>query len=117
MKTIKFTDLSNEEELLVEKAFKAAEHSVASKGHKVGCVITCENGEFYVGATNARTRVIGSTCAERMAVDQLVYHGNKKPNLCVLVCLLKRNNWTRSSIGTPCGACLELYPRFDAVRR
>jgi cytidine deaminase len=44
-----------------------------------------------------------------MAVDQLMYQGNKKPNLCVLVSLLKRKNWTGSSIGTPCGACLEMF--------
>lgn len=68
MKYITSLDLSENEKKLIEDAFMAAEHSISSSGHKVGCAILCENGEIFKGATNSRMRAIGSTCAERMAV-------------------------------------------------
>ena len=44
-----------------------------------------------------------------MAVDQLYFSGNKKPILCAVVCLLKKENWTENNIRTPCGVCLEMF--------
>lgn len=45
-----------------------------------------------------RTRAIGSTCAERMAVDQLFFYNNKKPCLIVLTGLFNRKGWTKDTI-------------------
>ena len=109
MNYVAYSDLNKKERLLVDKAFEAAEHSVSPSGHKVGSAILCENDEIYLGATNTRSRAIGSTCAERMAVDQMVFHGKEKPQLVALVGFLQREKWTEDNIVTPCGVCLEMY--------
>lgn len=109
MKYEKFSELSDKERLLIEKAFEASEHSVSPSGHKVGSTILCDNNEIYLGATNTRSRAIGSTCAERMAVDQMAFHGNEKPELVALVGFLQREKWSEDNIITPCGVCLEMY--------
>lgn len=109
MKYEKFSELSDKERLLIEKAFEASEHSVSPSGHKVGSAILCNNEEIYLGATNTRSRAIGSTCAERMAVDQMAFHGNETPELVALVGLLQRDKWSENNIITPCGVCLEMY--------
>lgn len=109
MKYEKFSELSDKERLLIERAFEASEHSVSPSGHKVGSAILCNNEEIYLGATNTRSRAIGSTCAERMAVDQMAFHGNETPELVALVGLLQRDKWSENNIITPCGVCLEMY--------
>ncbi|MEX0918401.1 MAG: hypothetical protein WDZ85_00300 [Candidatus Paceibacterota bacterium] len=109
MNYIKYSDLNEQEMSLVDKAFEAAGHSESPSGHKVGSAIICKDGRVFQGATNTRTRTIGSTCAERMAVDQMFYHGNKYPELVALVGLLQRDKWTVDNICTPCGVCLDMY--------
>ena len=109
MKYEKFSDLSDNERLLIGKAFEASEHSVSSSGHKVGSAILCDNNGVFLGATNTRSRAIGSTCAERMAVDQMVFHGSEKPTLVALAGFLQREKWNEGNIITPCGVCLEMY--------
>lgn len=109
MNYTKYHDLNQQEKDLIDMAISSSSHSISPAGHKIGSVILCENGETYMGATNTRSRVIGSTCAERMAVDQMLYHGNKRPEVCVLVGFLSRNNWKKDSICTPCGVCLEMF--------
>lgn len=54
-------------------------------GHQIGCVIKCKNGNKFLGATNIRSRAIGSTCAERMALDQMYFYKNKHPQICVII--------------------------------
>lgn len=112
MEFVKYSDLTRKEKDLVNKAFKAAKHSISEKGHKVGCTILCKNGDVFLGATNERSHAIGSTCAERMAVDQLYFHGNKQPKLCVLVGVFARNDWTQDLVCTPCGVCLEMFRKL-----
>ena len=109
MKFIKYSDLNRKEKNLVNKAFKAAKRSISEKGHQVGCAILCKNGSVFLGATSERSHAIGSTCAERMAVDQLYFHGNKQPKVCVLVGLFKRKGWSQNLVCTPCGVCLEMF--------
>lgn len=109
MKFINKNELSSVEKKLLAETFKAAEKSVTTEGHKVGTLILCENGEKFFGATNGRSRPIGSTCAERMAVDQLYFGNNKKPKLVVSVGLLKISNWSEDFVCTPCGMCLEMF--------
>jgi len=113
MEFIKSENLTLEEQLVIEKTFEAAQHSVSKKGHRVGCAILCENKKIYTGSVNERTLAIGSTCAERMAVDQLYFHGREKPKLCGLVGFFVRKGWTRNYICTPCGVCLEMF--FEMV--
>ncbi|HEQ65488.1 MAG TPA: cytidine deaminase [bacterium] len=104
------TSLNPMEKELLNLARKSAFHSIHhSSSHKVGAVIYCKNGKTYTGATLARTRIIGSTCAERMALDQMHYDRNREPELCVVTGLLNRPSWTEKSILTPCGVCLEMF--------
>jgi cytidine deaminase len=109
MEFINNSDLTKDERELISKAFEASKFSISKNGHKVGCAILCENKDIFIGAVNERTKAIGSTCAERMAVDQIYFHGNKKPTLCVLVGIFQRNSWSDDFICTPCGVCLEMF--------
>lgn len=109
MKFVNSSDLTEEEYKLILKAFEAANHSISKTGHNVGCAILCKNGNIFIGAVNERSKAIGSTCAERMAVDQLYFYGNKKPKICVLVGFFIRNGWLDDFVCTPCGACLEMF--------
>lgn len=113
MKYISILNLSEDEKKLIKESFIAAEHSVSNSGHKVGCAILCENGKIFRGATNSRTRAIGSTCAERMAVDQLYFNHNKKPNMLALTGTFSREGWSNDFVCTPCGVCLEML--FEMV--
>lgn len=109
MKIVEYSVLTKQEKELIEKAIKTAKRSNFGSDHKVGCVILCENGDEFYGATMSRTKAVGSTCAERMAVDQLYFNNNKKPRLIILTGLFNRKKWTKSTICTPCGICLEMF--------
>lgn len=113
MEIIKHKELSKEELRLINKAKTIAEKTVSDFGHKVGCVIKCQNGQEFSGATNVRTRTIGSTCAERMALDQMFFYANHKPETCVLIGKFPnvnwRKKWSNDKICTPCGTCLETF--------
>ena len=70
----------------------------------------CTDGSTYQGATTTRTRAIGSTCAERMALDQWYFkHPKKDPAICYLVGTFDRESWQDNFICTPCGVCLEMF--------
>lgn len=109
MEAVAYSDLNKEEKKIVKEAFKAAEHSVSKSGHKVGCAILCEGGKTFVGATNERSRAIGSSCAERIAVDQFYFHNYRKPKSCALVGTFNRFGWSENFLCTPCGVCLEMF--------
>jgi cytidine deaminase len=101
-------ELSDAERLLLEKAILTAEKTIAKPNQKVGAALLCKDGSTFVGATLARRRVIGSTCAERMAVDQLYFSRGATPKVLAVVGIFPRPNWTENSICTPCGPCLEM---------
>lgn len=113
MEVVSSSKLIKQERLLLKKARSAAQKSSSNAGHRIGCVIRCKNGEEFSGATNIRSRTIGSTCAERMALDQMYFHKNRQPRLCVIVGKLPETDWRRkwsdSGICTPCGVCLETF--------
>jgi cytidine deaminase len=95
MEIISFSALTKEETELIKEAQRAAKKSDSDLGHQIGCLIKCKNGKNYVGATNIRTRTIGSTCAERMALDQMHFYKNTHPELCVLIGKLPETKWRR----------------------
>lgn len=113
MKIISRSKLTTRENSLLTKAREAARKSSSDQGHRIGCLIRCRDGREFLGATNIRSRTIGSTCAERMALDQMYFHGNRNPELCVVVGKLPeaswRRKWSDSEICTPCGVCLETF--------
>jgi cytidine deaminase len=107
MQYLSWTELSHEQKSLLETAKENAEKSVSQNGHKVGCAIHGAVSD-YVGSTISHPRIIGSTCAERMAIDNLLV-ANDEPSLCAVVGKLNRDNWTNESLCTPCGLCLEMF--------
>lgn len=110
MRIVSYKKISNNDRKLLILAKKNAGRSVSDKGHKVGCIILCSDKSKYLGATVARTRSIGSTCAERMALDQYYFDNTRaKPVSCYLVGSLNRESWNEKLICTPCGVCLEMF--------
>lgn len=107
MEYLEWSELSEEEQRLLKEAKASAEKSVSQNNHKVGCVIQGKNGN-YSGATVSHPRIIGSTCAERMAIDNLLINRDI-PQLCALVGKLNRENWQQTNLCTPCGLCLETF--------
>ncbi len=106
MKSVSFSSLNKIEQNLIKEAFEASEHSISD--HKVGCAILDTEGGIHKGSVNRHSRVVGPTCAERMAVDQLSFK-DKIPELCVLVGTFKRKGWKDHFLCTPCGVCLEMF--------
>ena len=118
MKIINYKEISIRDRQLLLSTKKVAERSITQKKHKVGCTIICANGSIYQGATAARTRVIGSTCAERMALDQWYFnHPKTDPITCYLVGTFNRESWRDNSICTPCGVCLEMFLELLVQRK
>ncbi len=109
MKFVNYSSLKSREKRLMKKAFEAAKRSVTSAKHEVGCAILDNEGNIFLGATNARSRAIGSTCAERMAMDQLYFQRGGAPIFLALVGRFNRKGWKESYICTPCGVCLEMF--------
>lgn len=107
MQYLSWAELSEEQKSLLETAKDNAEKSVSQNGHKVGCAIQGAHST-YIGSTISHPRIIGSTCAERMAIDNLLI-ADDKPNLTAVVGKLNRDNWTTENLCTPCGLCLEMF--------
>ncbi|MEK7163044.1 MAG: hypothetical protein AAB696_02020 [Patescibacteria group bacterium] len=111
---VNFTKLNKEEKKLVNKAKLAAKNSVINKNSFVGAVILGAKGGIYKGATIGRTRAIGSTCSERMALDQLYFQGKEEPKIICTIGMFERFGWKNNFICTPCGVCLEMF--FESMK-
>ncbi|MCA9365807.1 hypothetical protein KC723_02845 [Candidatus Kaiserbacteria bacterium] len=107
MQYLSWDELNNEQKGLLETAKNNAEKSVSQNGHKVGCAIRGAEST-YSGSTISHPRIIGSTCAERMAIDHLLI-ANDRPILTAVVGRLNRDSWTKENLCTPCGLCLEMF--------
>lgn len=107
MQYLSWSDLDESQKSLLESAKANADKSVSQNGHKVGCAIQGDQ-TVYVGSTISHPRIIGSTCAERMAIDHLLIMQDS-PQLVAVVGKLNRDNWTHESLCTPCGLCLEMF--------
>ena len=107
--------LNNSEQHLLDLTIASAEKSISKKARMVGCLIECTNGKLFEGSTNEHPRMIGSTCAERMAVDQLYRDGDSVPKAVYLTGLLERDRWGEDDIITPCGGCRELLNQMRNI--
>lgn len=107
MQYLSWGELSDGQRILLETAKDNAKKSVSQNGHEVGCAIHGTNST-YVGSTISHPRIIGSTCAERMAIDHLLV-ASDKPGLVAVVGKLNRDSWTKENLCTPCGLCLEMF--------
>lgn len=108
-KKLNFRDKEN-----INRAKKIALKSITNKKTYVGVVILGDRGGIYGGVTLARTRAIGSTCAERMALDQLFFKGREKPKIVYMIGIFERLGWREDYICTPCGVCLEMF--FESIK-
>lgn len=97
---------------------KIAERSYPEDKHKIGAALICEGGSYFFGFTIRRSTVLGSTCAERMALDNW-YQGFKKskPTKIILIGKILRKSFNDSSICYPCGVCRELYHQFTQTNQ
>lgn len=94
----------------LEKIKEVAEMSYPESRNKIGAVLICENGKKYYGFTIRRSTVLGSTCAERMALDNWYQDKERtKPIKIILVGKIMRIGWNNTHICYPCGVCRELY--------
>jgi len=100
----------------LEKLKEIAEHSHPESRNKIGAMLICENGKIYYGFTIRRSSILGSTCAERMALDNWFQDQDKtKPIKLVLVGKIMRMGWNNTHICYPCGVCRELYHQFTHI--
>lgn len=110
MRIVNYNKILSQDKKFLLSAKMAAERSVTENKHRVGCILICANGPIYKGATVARTRAIGSTCAERMALDQWYFSNIQSlPTTCYIIATFDRASWSDNSICTPCGVCLEMF--------
>lgn len=119
MRLIQFTTLPQQDQEFLKTAKAIASRSVTLREHKVGCVLACADQTTFLGATAARTRAIGSTCAERMAVDQWYFARRPKPEprTCYVVGTFDRASWRDMYTCTPCGNCLEMFLELFIAER
>lgn len=95
------------------KLKKIANKSYPKNGNRIGAVLICEGGKYFFGFTIKRSTVLGSTCAERMALDNWFQDKEKpKPVKLILTGMISRNGWKDCHICYPCGSCRELYHQF-----
>jgi len=102
MRIVKFKNIPRKHRDLLLLTKKVADRSISPRGSKVGCIIVCSDGSKYLGATVSRTKVIGSTCAERMALDQWYFSNSRStPETCYLVGTFNRKNWKKNQFVLP----------------
>lgn len=114
MEIVNYIKLSEEEKGLVNEAKNIAKKSITGKNSFVGAVILGTKGGIYKGASIARTRAIGSTCSERMALDQLYFYELEAPKIICTIGTFERKEWSDEFICTPCGVCLEMF--FESTK-
>lgn len=112
MKIINYEKLSDNDKKYLDIAKETAKKSVSEKENYVGAVIVGDKSGVYKGATVARTRVIGSTCSERMALDNFYFNNKEVPRKVFTIGTFERKGWSDDYICSPCGVCLEMI--FEA---
>lgn len=101
------TELSPDEEELLETALKALKNAHVLWGCRVGAAVQAQNGESYAGC-NVESWVSGlGICAERCAIHHALLHGNRKITKIAIVIEGDHINTPR-----PCGACLQYIRDF-----
>lgn len=111
---INFEKLKEQEKKFIIEAEKIAKKSITNKNSFVGAIILGTKKGVYSGATIARTRAIGSTCSERMALDHLYFNGLEAPKTVFTIGTFERMGWSNDFVCTPCGVCLEMF--FESIK-
>ena len=79
MKKIKFVDLSDRQQSLVNAASAAMQHAYAPYSkYPVGASVLTDKGNIYVGCNVERVTYSQTTHAERNAVDTMIANGERR---------------------------------------
>ena len=76
-----------------------------SRDVRIGAVVIAD-GKRFEGANVVKERFVGSTCAERMALDQALFAGVKKIERMVIIG--KNDELPFEEVASPCGNCRQM---------
>ena len=103
-----WTDLPEQEQRLVDKAYEAMENAYAPYSEfKVGACALMDYGSFILGNNQENAAFPSGICAERVA---LFYAGANFPNKKVLtLCIVAKGElMPASQLLSPCGGCRQV---------
>ena len=103
-----WTDLPEQEQRLVDKAYEAMENAYAPySDFKVGACALMDDGSFILGNNQENAAFPSGICAERVA---LFYAGANFPNKKVLtLCIVAKGElMPASQLLSPCGGCRQV---------
>ena len=103
-----WTDLPEQEQRLVDKAYEAMENAYAPYSEfKVGACALMDDGSFILGNNQENAAFPSGICAERVA---LFYAGANFPNKKVLtLCIVAKGElMLASQLLSPCGGCRQV---------
>ena len=103
-----WTDLPEQEQHLVDKAYEAMENAYAPYSEfKVGACALMDDGSFILGNNQENAAFPSGICAERVA---LFYAGANFPNKKVLtLCIVAKGElMPASQLLSPCGGCRQV---------
>jgi cytidine deaminase len=103
-----WTDLLEQEQRLVDKAYEAMENAYAPYSEfKVGACALMDDGSFILGNNQENAAFPSGICAERVA---LFYAGANFPNKKVLtLCIVAKGDlMPASQLLSPCGGCRQV---------
>ena len=91
-------------DILIQAAKEARRHAYAPySNYKVGAAVLDENGHTHAGCNIENASYGATTCAERVAVFNLISSGAKQVKALALV---------TSNAAPPCGICLQVLSEF-----
>lgn len=92
---------------LINIAKNAKKNAFANvTGYKVGAALLADSGTVYIGANVEEPSILGlSNCAERVAIQNAISHGEKKFKA-IAVVGSKDDNLCDNTLA-PCGTCLQ----------
>lgn len=108
-----FSELSENDQLLVTKANEIVENAYAPYSKfKVGASVLLENGEIILGSNQENIAYPSGLCAERVA---LFYAGANFPNLKIdTICIVAKGDLIPiDHLLSPCGSCRQVMSESE----
>ena len=112
MKTILLENLEAEIRKELDEAEEAAKKAYPrDRDVRIGVVLVADGDKKFEGANVVRERFVGSSCAERMALDKALFAGIKKIER--LIIIGENNDCPFEEVIAPCGNCRQML--FDTL--
>lgn len=97
-------------ENLMAQAMAAMHHAYAPySGFQVGAALLCKDGSVYCGCNIENASYGATICAERTALYQAIYHGQRE---FVAIAVCGGKNGTIATLCPPCGICRQVLREF-----